>query len=178
MLIYFYRSFRAIPFFVCTRDFWVCVCGKLFNFLQFKFQTKQILNWREREKPFILAESWKRKTNWKQFHTKYSTKFSRSTIEVSDTKNIHTLTIVIRLYAISIDSILFERNIFYVREKSILLRLPMEKIQYRCYQTTPPSPPMPLQTLNFAIFLISFFLFLAINISIKRTFTSIYQIQT
>lgn len=48
------------------------------------------------------------------------------------TKKSHAHTIVIRLYGISIDSILFVKNIFHAREKSIFQRLHMEKIQYQC----------------------------------------------
>lgn len=82
-------------------------------------------NWCE-EKPFIFTQSWNRKTNWKQFHRKYLAKVSRP-IEVDD-KSTHTNSIVIRLSAIFIDSILFVKNIFHVRIKSILLRLQIEKI--------------------------------------------------
>lgn len=84
-------------------------------------------NWCE-EKPFILTQSWNRKTNWKQFHRKYLAKVSRP-IKVDDkSTHTHTNSIVIRLSAIFIDSISFVKNIFHVRIKSILLRLHIEKI--------------------------------------------------
>lgn len=156
-----------LVFCLCVSQYvwsWECVCGKLFNFLQFKFQI-ETQNGRKKKSKYhlYLVEHETGKQIENNFTWKYSTKFSRTVFEAGNrTQKSHAHTIVIRLYGISIDSILFAKNTSFMHEKNqFCYDYTWKRYSISAYQTTLKSPP-PLQTFNFfAIFLFFFCRFLS-----------------